>query len=309
MRQSLFSSDGQWYKGNLHAHTTLSDGNKTPQELAESYRAAGYQFLAITDHNLFAAYPELSGPDFLMLPAVERDIRPRGELYHCIHAVGLEEQDCPVSVQTQLEEYSITQPDKEWQSLVDEMRAAGQLVILAHPVWSRMSLEELLGLEGSLGIELYNHTSEVKSRTGWSDYLIDCCLRAGQKPLLFASDDCHCDPGAEDRFGGWIQVKAQALTQQEILRQIRRGNFYASTGPEIYDLSVDGDVLCLECSPCESIHFITYECRGKSLYQSGITSGLYRMTGEETFVRCECIDKQGRRAFTNPVYPTHLFGK
>lgn len=306
MRRSLFSSDGQWYKGNLHAHTTLSDGNKTPQELAESYRAAGYHFLAITDHNLFAAYPELSGPDFLVLPAVERDIRLRNEPYHCIHAVGLKEQDCPGSLHQQLEEYSITQPEKDWQSLVDEMQATGQLVILGHPVWSRMSLDEMLRLKGYLGIELYNHTSEVKSRTGWSDYLIDCCLRAGQKPLLFASDDCHCDDGAEDRFGGWIQVKAQALTQQEILRQICGGSFYASTGPEIYDLAVEDDTLCLECSPCESIHFITYECRGKSFNQSGITSGEYRMTGEETFIRCECIDSRGHRAFTNPIYPDQL---
>src|SRR3989475_3698145 len=39
-----------WLRGNLHAHTTYSDGVKTPQELLADYEALGYDFLAITDH-------------------------------------------------------------------------------------------------------------------------------------------------------------------------------------------------------------------------------------------------------------------
>src|SRR5256885_17118884 len=40
-----------WLRGNLHAHTTYSDGVKTPQELLVEYEALGYDFLAITDHD------------------------------------------------------------------------------------------------------------------------------------------------------------------------------------------------------------------------------------------------------------------
>ena len=39
-----------WFRGNLHTHTTVSDGRKTPDETAAIYRAAGYDFLALTDH-------------------------------------------------------------------------------------------------------------------------------------------------------------------------------------------------------------------------------------------------------------------
>src|SRR2546422_6007419 len=39
-----------WLRGNLHAHTTYSDGVKTPQDLIAEYEALGYDFLAITDH-------------------------------------------------------------------------------------------------------------------------------------------------------------------------------------------------------------------------------------------------------------------
>jgi predicted metal-dependent phosphoesterase TrpH len=37
-------------KGNLHAHTTFSDGRRPVAEVIACYREMGYGFLAITDH-------------------------------------------------------------------------------------------------------------------------------------------------------------------------------------------------------------------------------------------------------------------
>jgi len=37
-------------RGNLHAHTTFSDGIRTPAALVDEYERRGYDFLAITDH-------------------------------------------------------------------------------------------------------------------------------------------------------------------------------------------------------------------------------------------------------------------
>jgi predicted metal-dependent phosphoesterase TrpH len=45
----LFLMEGKWYKGNLHTHTNNSDGVLSPAQMAEQYRAAGYDFLCITD--------------------------------------------------------------------------------------------------------------------------------------------------------------------------------------------------------------------------------------------------------------------
>lgn len=39
--------------GDLHIHTSKSDGKETPEMVAAEYRAAGYDFIAITDHNVF----------------------------------------------------------------------------------------------------------------------------------------------------------------------------------------------------------------------------------------------------------------
>ena len=45
-----------WYKVGLHIHTTLSDGRKSPEEVVQIYKNAGYDAIAITDH--WKYYPE-----------------------------------------------------------------------------------------------------------------------------------------------------------------------------------------------------------------------------------------------------------
>jgi predicted metal-dependent phosphoesterase TrpH len=44
---------------NLHTHSTHSDGQYTPAELAAVAKAEGYRALAITDHDTATAFPEL----------------------------------------------------------------------------------------------------------------------------------------------------------------------------------------------------------------------------------------------------------
>src|SRR5262245_56971866 len=38
-------------RGNLHAHSTNSDGDHSPEDVILWYRNRGYAFLALTDHN------------------------------------------------------------------------------------------------------------------------------------------------------------------------------------------------------------------------------------------------------------------
>src|SRR5262245_15109758 len=44
----------RWWKGNLHTHTLWSDGDDFPEMVAEWYRTRGYNFLALTDHNVLS---------------------------------------------------------------------------------------------------------------------------------------------------------------------------------------------------------------------------------------------------------------
>jgi len=51
MTENPLAAPGNWFKGNLHMHTTESDGEFTPQQAVDAYHEQGYDFLAITDHD------------------------------------------------------------------------------------------------------------------------------------------------------------------------------------------------------------------------------------------------------------------
>ena len=60
-------------RGFLHCHTRYSDGSNTVEELALACRAAGYQYVGITDHSQAAAYAGGLKPDDLLRQADEID--------------------------------------------------------------------------------------------------------------------------------------------------------------------------------------------------------------------------------------------
>ena len=60
-------------------------------------------------------------------------------------------------------------------------------------------------------------------------------LREGKKIFAFASDDNHNEGIFDDACGGYIVVKAEKLTHEDIVQNMLAGNYYSSSGPEIYD--------------------------------------------------------------------------
>ena len=42
-----------WKKGQLHSHTLWSDGRSFPEEAVYSYKQLGFDFLCLSDHNIF----------------------------------------------------------------------------------------------------------------------------------------------------------------------------------------------------------------------------------------------------------------
>ncbi|MDO4585342.1 MAG: hypothetical protein Q4D62_14730 [Planctomycetia bacterium] len=44
----------RWYKGQLHTHSQWSDGSSLPECVCAAYRERGYDFLCLSDHNVFA---------------------------------------------------------------------------------------------------------------------------------------------------------------------------------------------------------------------------------------------------------------
>ena len=65
--------DASDVKGFLHCHTSYSDGSNTVEQLALACRAAGYEYLGVTDHSQAAAYAGGLSPDDLARQGDEID--------------------------------------------------------------------------------------------------------------------------------------------------------------------------------------------------------------------------------------------
>ena len=301
-RRSTFIEQGQWYKGNLHCHTTMSDGSRSPEETARLYKDKGYSFLSISDHNIYQHFSEFNTDTFLMLPGVERDVNVTGEVMKCFHIVGVGTHSHNASAFTHGQRLNY----REWKSIETAKRIAEELndhammPILAHPVWSRNELSDLLALKGIVGIEIYNNVCEVEWHFGHAQLYWDLMLKRGHRVWGFATDDCHnTDAHA---FGGWIVVKAPALTVEAIAQSIKQGSFYSSSGPEIHDFYVEDGRAFVQCSPASAIHFVTYDNLGRSIRGCDLTEAEHRLSGQETYVRVEVVDSEGRTAWSNPIF-------
>ena len=60
MKKNLLPQVPQYFKANLHTHTTISDGKLTPEEVKAAYMERGYQIVAFTDHEVCVPHPELA---------------------------------------------------------------------------------------------------------------------------------------------------------------------------------------------------------------------------------------------------------
>ena len=60
MKKHLFPEGRAFYKANLHCHTVISDGKKTPEEIKAMYKKEGYDAVAFTDHEALILHDDLS---------------------------------------------------------------------------------------------------------------------------------------------------------------------------------------------------------------------------------------------------------
>ena len=74
MKKYLLGGKGNFYKANLHIHTTISDGCFSPEEVKRMYMEKGYSILAYTDHEVIVPHNELSDRNFLAITAYEASV-------------------------------------------------------------------------------------------------------------------------------------------------------------------------------------------------------------------------------------------
>lgn len=278
----------KWFKVGLHTHTTLSDGQATPERMADIYKNAGFDAVAITDHWVYHAEDEING--LKIISGCEYNIGGKDTIGGVMHIVGIGMTEKP----------ELNRETASRQQTIDEINRCGGMAVLAHPAWSLNTKEDVKSLHGFSMFEIYNTVSDVhQSFRPYSGYLADVLANDGITFPLTATDDVHYYDGT-DEAKSFICVKAKSGSVRDILDSIKRGEFYASQGPELYVRAENGTVSA-DCSECSFISFVTNSAfEGDRVFRGeDLVHAEYKCREYEKFVRVEIRDKDGKYAWSN----------
>jgi len=305
MHLPAFTAPGRFWRGNLHTHSTRSDGVLPPQEVCRRYRAEGYDFLALTDHFIGAyGYPIVDTVPFrdagfttILGAEVHSGAMANGELWHIL-AVGLPPDFAPSNSPDFLPvAHQETGPE-----IAARAVAAGAFVAIAHPQWSGLTLADARSITAAHAVEIYNHGCAAGCDRPDGFAIADLLLSEGRRLSMIATDDAHFyEP---DHFGGWVMVKAVENTPDALLAALKAGHFYSSQGPELRDVSIEGDKVVVESSAVSSVIAMGQGTGAKGVHGHSMTRAevpLARLNNSP-WIRVAVIDAAGKRAWSNPMW-------
>ena len=307
---------GPWYKGNTHAHTTNSDGDSPPEYVAQWYKDHGYDFLVLTDHNVFtdpATLSHLVDDDFLLIPGEEvtssfESASDSGSVTAAVHVNGL---NLPHLVEARQAETLIA----TIQANVDAIREVEGVPHINHPNfrWS-FGAEELAQVENDRLLEIWNGHPTVHNDGGSGspslEEIWDILLTGGKTIFGIAVDDAHfqgefnadrANPGR-----GWVAVRADALHAVELMASLEAGHFYASTGVELTEIAVRPTSVEVHIAQDRDFRYATtfIGASGEILLETEDNPAVFQLTGDVGYVRARVRNSRSDYAWTQPVFIT-----
>lgn len=297
MSLDAFRLPGRFYRGNLHTHSTMSDGELAPAEVCRRYREAGYDFICLSDHFLPAYDFPVSDTrayrtdSFTTILGAEVHVAATslGEKWHLL-ANGLPLDFAPVRA------------GETGAQLARRCADAGAFVSIVHPEWYSLSVEDAMTIDAAHAVEVYNHTSALRTARGGGSNLLDQLLASGRRLNALATDDAHFL--VDDAFGGWVMVKATDNTPDALVQALKAGHYYSTQGPTIHDIRLEDDELVVDCSPAFGVYLLGKGSRSVQSEVRGQTTARLsagRM-GKGGFMRVVVVDEQGRSAWSNPMW-------
>ncbi len=298
----------EFQRGNLHSHTSRSDGDRPPEETYAWYRDHGYAFVAITDHNQRSAPEEfrsLERKGFAMIPGEEITMLVHGHPVH-VNAICTAKTIGDVA-DHMLENFPTIDEALRW--AVSRVREQGGVALVNHPnfIWA-LTADDLPSAHGAQLLEIWSghpfvhcdgdaqHPSE---ETIW-----DRVLKKGETFAGVAVDDTHYigphrDPAAKPGRG-WVEVFASEATAPAICAALAQGHLYASSGVRLRRIAVGGDTLSLWPErPGVLVEFVGEgaEILSRARPAKG-EPATYRLHGRERYVRARATLPDGKHAWT-----------
>lgn len=327
-----------YYKANFHTHSTVSDGKLTPEELRAAYKERGYSILAITDHSVMVEHQALNQPDFLLLTGVEIDVEESDnevnlydrKLHMCLIGKDPKRQwipfrdprPIPVSVPyeagCEIEGMPRIYDPEHINQVIAECNRQGFLVIYNHPCWSLESYPDYAPMEGLWGMEYRNSASIAQGHDENNSQVYQDFCRLGKRLMPVCADDTHTvnlrTNGYPVLGQSWNMVGAEKLEYGAVIEAMERGDLYASCGPEIRSLTLDGDVLTVTFSEAVRVQLISQNRFTAMVHdeENGLTRAEFdiakwrKSAGENAFLRLVVTDKTGKYAVTRAYWADEL---
>ena len=315
------------YKINLHAHTVISDGHMTAEQIKDYYKSEGYHAVAFTDHEVLVPHNDLTDEEFVALVGYEYSI-PLGEKgrfrrYYHLNLIArrpdIKTHVCfhPDDVWGNAVNYLPTVEyrggyvEREYSTefvnrLIREAHEEGYLVQYNHPGWSLQYYPDYEGLEGVDLLEVFNTGVNAKYPLDRDDRVFNDFLRLGKFPLPTANDDNHngAQPSEQrwDSLLSYNMVAADELSYAGIIRALENGASYATEGPRIHAVYAEGNRVTVETSP---LSFLRVQGAGRCGYTvpirrdvGGIERVTFEIAPEWQYFRVIMEDAQGLKGYS-----------
>lgn len=298
----LSDQDGyEWLKGNLHSHTSNSDGKPSPQERLDGYVGQGYDFLCLSDHYTITRVDSVHCPDdFTLIQGAElHPDNPFGGQRHHLLCLNIHEDMDSTKMPPQ--------------HVIDTVNEQGGAVFLAHPHWSSVNIgRDTLPLNGLAGIEVFNTICRCAGRGESSVHWDDWMEQENKLYPALADDDTH-SPESENRdtYQGWTWARVKERSPQAIVDALVRGASYSSAGPQIRNIQLkrvdeEGDEqrvveATVECSEAQRIVAVA-DKHGTEYRGNGNTfdNATFSLRPNARWTRFEIVGPDGRKAWSNP---------
>ncbi len=309
-RFEVASSEGtHWFKGNTHTHTLESDGDSPPDTVISWYKKHGYNFLVISDHNVFvnpSRFKRFADSTFLLIAGEELTTSFSKKP---VHVNGL---NIPGVIEPRKDSTLLGTVQKN----VDAVREVDGVPHINHPNYQwALNADILAHVRNDKLLEIFNGHPLVNNQGGGGspgmEEVWDILLTGGKRMYGIAVDDAHHfkEEFAPDRSNpgrGWIVVRAKSLDAKEILTSMEAGQFYASTGVELDGIGVTSKKIAIRIHPKGDFKFTTefIGSGGKILHKTFSNPAVYTLSGETGYVRARVTDSGGFIAWVQPVFVT-----
>ena len=323
------------YKGQMHCHTTNSDGALAPAAVVAKYVGYGYDFMTITDHNYITPNPSPNADIVWMGNSYEDTWNAAGHqhmnVWNCAEIINKVNQYTTSNTPQMLVNHYVKNGDSVLSYNHPEYppvyASDGTLENLPNGISFveiyNSTIQTFLGTVQSLpttancgDMVIYNgtryiNTSITKNSPNWQattaeanpdgnlDRGFRIMLDSGKKVFCDAVDDFHRGDNMENR--GWQMVFANSRTKQSIWNGLLMGSSYASTGVYLNDVSFVDGVFRLDIADGTSAVTTFYGYNNEVLGTSNGSTAIYEVTGDEKYVRAMVVI-DGKKAWTQPIW-------